>query len=168
MPDTFLHQIDPKLDLLLERTVDVPRQLVWRAWTTPEHLKKWFTPAPWKTVECEIDLRPGGIFRTVMESPEGERYPNLGCYLEIVANERLSWTNAMAPGYRPNDTPAACPGDPFYFTAVVSLEDRGNSTKYSALVMHANPASRQRHQDMGFQDGWGTALEQLVALAKTM
>ena len=168
MLNTYTHQIDPQLDLLLERTVDVPRQLVWRAWTTPEHLKKWFTPAPWKTVDCEIDLRPGGIFRTVMQSPEGEQFPNLGCYLEIVENERLTWTNAMTPGYRPNDSPDACPGDPFYFTAVVSLEDLGKRTKYSALVMHANPASRQRHQDMGFKDGWGAALDQLVALAKTM
>ena len=50
-----------------------------RAWTTPEHLKKWFTPAPWTTVDCEIDLRPGGIFRTVMRSPEGQEFPNVGC-----------------------------------------------------------------------------------------
>ena len=61
MLNTYTHQIDSQLDLLLERTVDVPRQLVWRAWTTPEHLKKWFTPAPWKTVGCEIDLRQASI-----------------------------------------------------------------------------------------------------------
>ena len=60
------YKIDPKLDLILEREIDVPPELVWRAWTEPQHLMKWFTPAPWKTVECEIDLRPGGIFRTVM------------------------------------------------------------------------------------------------------
>lgn len=162
----MLNQFDPTLDLRFERIVDVPRELVWRAWTTPEQIMKWFTPAPWKTVECEIDLRPGGIFRTVMESPEGERFPNLGCYLEIVENERLTWTNALTPGFRPNESPASCPGDPFYFTGVISLESQGSSTKYSALVMHANPASRQRHQDMGFQDGWGTALDQLVAMAK--
>lgn len=66
-------QPDPKLDLVLERVVDVPRELVWKARTTPEHLKKWFTPAPWTTVDCEIDLRPGGIFRTVMRSPAPHR-----------------------------------------------------------------------------------------------
>jgi len=74
---------DPKLDLLLERVVDVPRELVWAAWTEPAHLKKWFTPDPWKTVDCEIDLRPGGLFRTVMRSPEGQDFPNVGCYLEL-------------------------------------------------------------------------------------
>ena len=67
-----------KLDLVLERVVDVSPELVWMAWTQPEHLKKWFTPAPWTTVECVIDLRPGGEFRTVMKSPEGALYPNSG------------------------------------------------------------------------------------------
>lgn len=87
-------QPDPKLDLVLERVVDVPRELVWKAWTTPEHLKKWFTRAPWTTVDCEMGLRPGGIFRTVMRSPEGENFPNAGCFLEIVQNEKLVWTSA--------------------------------------------------------------------------
>ena len=58
------HQLDSQLDLVFERIVDVSPELVWAAWTTPEHLKHWFTPAPWKTIDCEIDLRPGGLFRT--------------------------------------------------------------------------------------------------------
>lgn len=87
------HQADPELDLLLERSVDVPPSLIWVAWTTPEHLKKWFTPAPWQTIDCEIDLRPGGAFRTVMRSPEGQEFPNVGCYLEIVENE--NWFGPM-------------------------------------------------------------------------
>ena len=95
------HQRDAKLDLLLERVVDVPRELVWRAWTQPEHLKQWFTPAPWTTIDAEIDLRPGGMFRTVMRSPEGQHVENAGCILEVVENEKLVWTGALAPGYRP-------------------------------------------------------------------
>lgn len=51
MTRSNVHRPDPRLDLLLERVVDVPRELVWKAWTTPEHLKKWFTPAPWTTVD---------------------------------------------------------------------------------------------------------------------
>lgn len=74
----LMHQLDPLLDLVLERVVDVPPELVWAAWTTPEHVTHWFTPAPWKTVTCEIDLRPGGMFRTVMRSPEGQDFPNVG------------------------------------------------------------------------------------------
>ena len=74
MTRSIIHQPNPKLDLVLERIVDVPRELVWMAWTAPEHLKKWFTPVPWTTVDCEIDLRPRGIFHTVMRSPEGQEF----------------------------------------------------------------------------------------------
>src|SRR5262245_39079204 len=94
-------KLDPKLDLVLERVVDVPPSLVWACWTMPKHIKKWFTPAPWKTVECKVDLQPGGTFYTVFEGPEGQRIPNAGCFLEIVKNERLVWTNALLAGYRP-------------------------------------------------------------------
>ena len=66
---------DPTHDLRLERIVDVSPSLVWAAWTTPAHILKWFTPAPWQTVDCEIDLRPGGVFRTTMRSPEGQDFP---------------------------------------------------------------------------------------------
>lgn len=85
---------NPELDLVLERVVDVPPEKVWAAWTEPEQVVKWFTPKPWQTVECQIDLRPGGIFRTVMRSPEGEDHDNVGCWLEVVENERLVWTDA--------------------------------------------------------------------------
>jgi uncharacterized protein YndB with AHSA1/START domain len=95
------HEPDPRLDLVLERLVDAPSQLVWEAWTRPEHLKKWFCPLPWKTTDCEIDLRPGGIFRTVMRGPEGQEFRNVGCYLEVIENEKLVFTSALLPGYRP-------------------------------------------------------------------
>jgi uncharacterized protein YndB with AHSA1/START domain len=166
MTRSLIHQPDPRLDLVLERIVDVPKELVWIAWTTPEHLKKWFTPVPWTTVDCEIDLRPGGIFRTVMRSPEGQEFPNVGCYLEIVTNEKLVWTNVLAPGYRPIKAPAACPGEAFSFTAVISLQQQGTGTKYTALVIHGDEEARKKHEEMGFHDGWGKALDQLVAVVK--
>ena len=96
---------DPKLDLVLERTIDVPVSLVWAAWTKPEHVSKWLTPAPWTVADCEIDLHPGGIFQTVMRSPDGEDYPNVGCFLEIIPNERLVFTDALLPGFRPSENP---------------------------------------------------------------
>jgi uncharacterized protein YndB with AHSA1/START domain len=164
MTNTSIQPPDPKLDLLPERVVDVPKELVWMAWTTPEHLKRWFTPAPWTTVDCEIDLRPGGIFRTVMRSPEGQSFPNTGCYLEVVQGEKLVWTNALMPGFRPA-TPAS--SDSLVFTVVISLEPHGNGTKYSALVIHGDPESCQKHKAMGFYDGWGKALDQLVAAVKS-
>jgi uncharacterized protein YndB with AHSA1/START domain len=162
--------VDPKLDLVLERVVPVPRELVWKAWTTPEILMKWFTPAPWSTVECEIDLRPGGLFRTVMRSPEGQTYPHDGCYLEVIPNERLVWTDALLPGFRP----ANRPGEPSTtcgvtcFTAVISLATEGTGTKYTALALHKDEADSKGHAAMGFYDGWGTALDQLVDVVRKL
>lgn len=150
---------DPKLDLVLERDVDVSCELVWMAWTQPKHLMKWFTPAPWTTVECEIDLRPGGVFRTVMRSPEGEDFPNLGCYLELVPNRKLVWTDALEAGYRPSRQE---PHLSLRFTASVLLEPHGKGTKYTAIAMHSDDTSREKHDAMGFQAGWDKALEQLV------
>ena len=163
MTRTITHQPDPNLDLVLERIVDVPPNLVWAAWTTPEYLKKWFTPAPGQTVNCEIDLRHGGIFRFVMRSPEGEEFPNVGCYLEVIENEKLVWTAALKPGYRPQ----TATGD-LLFTEVILLEPHGAGTKYTATAIHGDEDGAQKHAKMGFHDGWGKALHQLFALAKTM
>lgn len=156
--------VDPKTDLVLERVVDAPPELVWKAWTTPEHLMKWFTPAPWKTVDCAIDLKPGGRFYTLMESPDGQKVPNTGCYLEIVANRRLVWTVALLPGYRPAHI---APDAPFVFTAVIEIEPQGSGTKYTAIALHSTEDGRAKHEALGFHSGWGAALDQLVALVKS-
>lgn len=162
------YQPDSKLDLSFTRVVDVPRSLVWRAWTEPELLKPWFCPLPWKTIDCEIDLRPGGLFRTTMQSPEGVEFPNAGCYLEVVPQEKLVWTNALLPGYRPCKLNATCGSDDanFLFTAMVELADQGQGTRYTATVIHADETGCKQHAAMGFEGGWGTALDQLVAMIK--
>ena len=147
--------IDPKLDLVLERHARVAPEFVWKAWTRPEHIVKWFTPRPWETIECQIDLRPGGLFRTVMRSPEGKLFPNEGCYLEVVPNQRLVWTDALLPGYRPSPAP--------FFTAMVLLEPDGTGgTNYTAIAVHRDEAGRKQHEEMGFHEGWGTVWNQLV------
>jgi uncharacterized protein YndB with AHSA1/START domain len=163
---SIIQQLNPKLDLLFERIVDVSRESIWTAWTTAEQLKKWFTPEPWETVDCEIDLRPGGSFRTVMRSPEGQQLVNAGCYLELVENEKLVWTNALAPSYRPCKAPDAMSCVTFLFTVLIALEPEGNGTKYTALVLHSDEEARKKHEEMGFHEAWGKALDQLVELVK--
>jgi uncharacterized protein YndB with AHSA1/START domain len=116
--------------------------------------------APWKTVSCEIDLRPGGIFRAVMRSPEGkDTNEPAGCFLEVVPVERLVWTSALGPGFRPVAKPFLA------FTAILTFEEVSGGTRYTARVLHKDEADRQRHADMGFAEGWGKALDQLVAIA---
>jgi len=153
---------DPfRLDLVLTRTIDVPRITVWRAWTEPHILVKWYTPAPWMTDTCEIDLRSGGLFRTVMRSPEGEAFDNDSCYIEVVEGERLVFTDALGPGYRPK-------GEPF-MTAIITLEDAEEGvTRSTARALHKDDADRDRQRATGFFELWGTALGQLVAVGKSM
>lgn len=155
MPSTAIPAFNPELDLSLERVVPMAPSLVWAAWTQPQHVVHWFTPAPWQTVDCEIDLRPGGIFRTTMRSPEGQDNDHTGCYLEVVENQRLVWTDALGPGYRPANNP--------FVTASITLQPEGSGTRYTALVQHKDAATRQQHEAMGFTHGWSTALDQLVA-----
>jgi uncharacterized protein YndB with AHSA1/START domain len=153
-----------ELDLVLERIVDVPPELVYKAWTTPRHLMPWFCPKPYRTVECEIELRPGGKFFTQMVDPDGNKLPTApGCYLEIVPNRKLIWTTALGPAYRPHDPAAA----PWFFTAVLTFEPHGNGgCKYTATAIHATKDHAGAHEKMGFGQGWGTALEQLVEYVK--
>jgi uncharacterized protein YndB with AHSA1/START domain len=154
-----------KNDLVLERIFDAPRDLVWKAWSTPEHLKQWWAPRPYQTPECEMDLRPGGKFYTRMTGPDGFDSKGTGCFLEVVEGERIVWTSALGEGYRPTELdPSDCGG--FAFTAIVTLEDNGDgTTRYRAVAMHRNEADRAAHEQMGFHEGWGTCADQLGALA---
>jgi uncharacterized protein YndB with AHSA1/START domain len=152
---------DPDLDLVLERTIDVAPELVWKAWTTPDLIVRWFTPRPWSTLSCEIDLRPGGAFNTVMRSPEGEEFPNTGCILVVEEGRTLVFTSVLGAGFRPQ------PAGDIPFTAVVRIEPDGAGTRYTATAVHGDPAVRKQHEEMGFAQGWGAALDQLVEVMTT-
>jgi len=164
MPRAILN-IDPELDLVLERVVAVPRRLVWRAWTQPEHMVKWFCPLPWKTTDAKVDLQPGGIFQTTMQGPEGPGFTNTGCILQVVDDELFVWTGTLGPGFRPQDK-ALFAAVPFMMSAIIALDDADGGTKYTAIARHGDVAARQAHEQMGFHAGWGKALDQLVEHAQ--
>lgn len=151
---------DPALDLELRREVAVPPQLVWRAWTEPALLKQWFTPTPWRTTHCEIDLCPGGRFRTVMEGPAGEKHDSTGCFLAVIPETLLVFTDTLGPGYRPLGSG--------FMTASIAIEPTATGTLYTARALHKDEAAKKQHEEMGFHQGWGTALDQLVALVNGM
>lgn len=163
---------DPKLDLVLTRELDIPRELVWLAWTRPEYLRQWFAPRHWSTVDCELDVRPGGQFRTVLRSPDGQLFPNRGCYLEVAPHERLVWTNAVAPHFQASERSRIL-GVPL-FTAVLTFEPVGRpgheaeATRYTAVVLHGSEADCQKHLALGFHAEWGRAVDQLVVTAKRL
>jgi uncharacterized protein YndB with AHSA1/START domain len=152
-------------DLVLERTLDAPRHIVWAALTTPEHIRKWWAPRPYQTPDVELDLRPGGRFYNRMTGPDGFEAEGDGCILDVAEGERMVWTSALGPGWRPNDLgPEGCGA--LAFTAIMTLEDAGNGrTLYRAIAMHRNPADAETHAKMGFHDGWGTCADQLGEVA---
>ena len=152
-------KINPKLDLVLEREIDVPIELVWRAWTTPKHLREWFAPKPWTITACDLDLRPGGELNFTMRSPDGQEFANTQCYLEVAPFERLVTTDTLLGGYRPSSNP--------FFTAVLDLAKKGEGTLYRAIAIHGDEAGRKKHEEMGFHEGWGTVLSQMVEFIKT-
>jgi uncharacterized protein YndB with AHSA1/START domain len=151
---------DPQLDLGFERKVSCSVEHLWKGWTDAETLKEWFCPKPWQVVEASIDLRPGGRFWTVMQGPQGERHEGASCYLEVIPQRRLVWTSALLPGFRP----APVPAEGFTFTAKIEFESTPGGVLYRATVMHRTVAERELHQKMGFEQGWGIALDQLLAL----
>ncbi len=148
-------------DLVLDRVLDAPRDKLWRCWTEPDLLKRWFCPRPWQVSEARIDLRPGGELYTLMNGPEGQQSPNLGVFLEIVPNERLVMTDAFQPGWKPSGRP--------FMVADVRFADAGpGGTHYLARAMHWSAEAKKEHEAMGFHEGWGKAADQLEALAKTL
>jgi len=156
--------IDPTRDLVLERRIEANPQTLWRCWTEPALLMQWFCPLPWQVTHAVIEPHPGGRFLTCMEGPGPDgaaaKMENEGCFLAVEPTRRLVFTDALAGGWRPNTTP--------FMTAIVTFEPDGSGTAYRAIVLHSDAAARAKHEEMGFFDGWGTAADQLAALAQTL
>ena len=155
--------INPKTDFVLERFIDAPNQLVWEALTKPEHLKEWYMPKPWgRVANCEMDLRPGGIFSIDIATADGPEIPNLGCFLEVIPLERLVWTSMLFPGFRPavfDDIP---------ITAIITMEAVGTGTRYVFTALHRDEADFEKNKASGWQQGTEIALDQFVAQVKSM
>ncbi|MDK1384109.1 SRPBCC family protein [Sinorhizobium sp. 8-89] len=143
-------------ELVLTRLIDAPREKVYRAWTEADLLKQWFAPLPWTTPNAELDVRPGGSNRIVMRSPEGQDFPNFGVYLEVVPNEKLVVTDAFTEAWKPSEKP--------FMTVILTFEDEGGKTRYTARVRHWTTADREAHEKMGFHQGWGQCADQLATL----
>lgn len=148
-----------KSELTIARFIKAPPSVVWKAWSTPEHLEKWWIPAP---IECKVirlDLRPGGAFETRMREGSGDFQPHVdGCFLEIVPEARLVFTTVLTAGWQPAEPWLA-------LTAIITFEAQDGGTRYAARVLHKNAAESQKHEKMGFYDGWGTTIDQLATVA---
>lgn len=156
---------DHPTDLVISRVLAVPRAKLWKAWSDPKLLAQWWCPKPWTTEVRGFDLRAGGVFHTIMRGPNpgeisgGE--DDAGIFLEVVPMERIVFTSVLGPGWRPKETWLP-------MTAVFTMADEGEGTRYTALCMHQNKADSDKHKEMGFFDGWGTCMTQIEDFAKTL
>lgn len=138
-------------------------RLVWDALTQPEHLREWYMPRAWgRVARAEMDLRPGGIFSIDIAAGEGQEFPNLGCFLDVVPMQRLVWTSMLFPGYRPavfDDIP---------ITAVVAMETVGTGTRYTFTALHRSEADFEQNKASGWSEGTTIAVDQFVEHVMSM
>lgn len=146
--------------LVLDRTFDAEPERVFRAWTDPEILKKWFAPKPFTTPSADIDLRPGGQSTIVMRDPDGNDYPNVGVYLQVEPGRRIVSTDAYVDAWVPSERP--------FMTMDLRFEPApGGKTKATYVVSHWTKEAYDQHLQMGFYEGWGTCADQLAELLAT-
>jgi len=162
-------------EFVITRTLDAPRDPVWKAWTDPAHLARWWGPHGFTCPVCEVDLRVGGAYRLVMrgtdEMPEPYRgdYPMSGVYREVAPPERLvftartdghpDWWNEMLNGLR--GTPGA-PAPEVLFT--VTFAEAPGGTLVTIHARFPSDVDRDAFVEMGMNEGWRQSLEKLEAL----
>lgn len=144
-------------ELVLTRLIPAPAAALYRAWTEPDLLKRWFAPKPFTVALAETDPRPGGTTRIVLRGPDGTEYPSTGVYLELVANARIVFTDAYVRAWEPSAKP--------FFTGIITFAPEGDATRYTARVLHWSAQDCAAHAAMGFHDGWGRCADQLSELA---
>ncbi len=143
-------------ELVITRLIDAPPHKLFRAWTEPELIKQWFTPAPYTTPHAEMDVRPGGSSLVVMRDPDGNEFPNHGVFLEVIENKKIVATDAYTKDWEPSAKP--------FMTMILTFEEENGKTRYTARVRHWTVEDRETHEKMGFEKGWGLATDQLEAL----
>src|SRR5258707_825386 len=139
-------------ELTLTRVLDAPRELVFRMWTDPQHVSKWWGPMGFTNPVCEMDVRPGGGLRIVMRAPDGTDYPMIGTYREVVAPERLVFTNSAvdAQGNTVLDG-----------ITVVTFTERGGKTELTVQTHAVALVPLGARMLEGMDAGWSQTLDRL-------
>ena len=133
------------------RMIDAPRTEVFHAWTDPEHLRRWWGPGAFTCPEAEVDLRPGGSYRLVMQATAGDPFVLGGTYREVQPPERLVYTWRWETG------PAADGSE-----SLVTVEFREQGERTELVLTHTDfPES---HGPAPYQMGWDGGLDKFEAL----
>jgi uncharacterized protein YndB with AHSA1/START domain len=137
--------------LVISRTFAAPRALVFKAWSSAEHMKRWFSPEGYSVPEAEIDFRPGGVCAICMRSPEGQDHWSRGVYVEIAPPDRLVFTAGIAVGNEQK------------FTAhtTITFEDEGPGTHMTVRQVYEMHDESYLFAVKGAPEGWRTTLDKL-------
>lgn len=138
-------------ELVATRTIDAPRELVFRAYTDPEAVPHWWGPAAFTTTVVEMDVRPGGKWRHVQHDAEGNEFGFSGEYLEVVPPERLVSTFELdgAPGHVSVDT--------------LTLEERDGKTLLTSHTRFETPEDRDAMTGTDMESGMAESWDRLEA-----
>jgi uncharacterized protein YndB with AHSA1/START domain len=141
-------------ELTVTRIFDAPRELVWKAWTDPKLLARWWGPKLFTNPVCELDLRPGGAILIHMKGPDGVVYPMKGVFHEIVEPERLVFTSSAVEEEEGNSLLEAI--------NTVTFAEHNGKTKLTlhAVVVKATPEAAWMLA--GMEEGWSTSLDRLA------
>jgi len=134
-------------NLVLRRILKAPRMKIYDCWTKPEHMVHWFMPKPHYVSDIEIELRPGGKYTSTMHV-DCQAIPSEGCVLDAVPGERFVFTDMMGEDFQPLDNVG------LGFTATIELRDHPEGTEYIATARHRTKADADKHEAMGFSQGW--------------
>ena len=147
----------------ITRIFDAPRELVWKAWTEPDRMMRWWGPKGFTSPVHKIDLRVGGEYLGCMRSPEGQDYWSKGVFREIVEPERLVMTDSFADA-EGNTVPASyygMSGDwPLEMLVTVTFEEHEGKTKLTLKHSGIEGFSAKDHDDL--QQGWNESFDKLA------
>ena len=140
-------------ELLTTRIFDAPRDLVFKAWTDPERLQRWWGPKGFTNPVCEVDVRPGGAIRIHMRAPDGIVYPMTGVFHEIMEPERLVFTSRALDSN----------GEPlFEVLNTVTFSEEGGKTKLTLHARVLNVKGDAAQHLAGMEQGWSMSLDRLA------
>lgn len=156
-----------ELDIVITREFAAPRQLVWDAWTTPEHIEKWFGPKGFDTRVETLDFKVGGRSEYVMVGPDGTEYPANGTFKEIVPIEKIVSSDEFGEEYQ--EAAAKKNMDlPKGMVLTALFDDLGERTKLTLITSHPTVEDKRKHISMGVVEGWNSSLDKLADHLETV
>jgi uncharacterized protein YndB with AHSA1/START domain len=148
-----LNEISRRM-LTIKKTINAPRNIVWEAWTKPEHLVQWWAPKGMQVTIVQHEFKVGGQWKYVMPMPDGSEFISEGVYSEIVEPQKIVTSADMRPMTEG-------------VILQVLLEENGNKTDFTFTVIHPTEEYCRQQEKMGFYNGWSSAFDRLEKLVSS-